>query len=208
MPPPFPACNLHTYLILPSPLFPDKYQLSSPLFLASKNLRAQRALSGETDLEAPNWIVTKWGSALLLELAPPEPPESPLAAGSTPWHASIPLHLRYLPPTRNGAASISIPWPVVFWACPADEGTKASTNPFDRTNLGYEALFGPRTMFYHLRPESPGSLVEQVHVPVLQAGWECWVQAGTVGAVVLGFLWVLWTLVGVLRGGKERRKRD
>ncbi len=71
VPPPPPACVLHTYLTLPSSIFIDQYQLSSPNLLASRNLGGIRALVGETDLEAPDWVIVKWGSALLLELSHP-----------------------------------------------------------------------------------------------------------------------------------------
>lgn len=190
------------------------------------NLRGLRSISGETDLEAPDWVVKKWGSALLMELAPPSEwsATASRSAEGTPWHASIPLHLRYLPPSHNGMAQISVPWPLVFWTCPTDQGTKMSTNPFDRVHLGYEGLFGPRTMFYHLRPETPWirsssnaveGLVESVQVPVLEAEWDIGVQWGTVVVVVLGFMWVVGKLVGTTTflGGKyegrgRRRKRD
>ena len=73
-----------------------------------------------------------------------------------------------------------------------------SVNPFDRANLGYDGLFGPRTMFYHLQPTAVGngngSLVETLRVPVLDAGKTEWVERGTVVVVLLGFLWVCWRL--------------
>ncbi|MCJ1476894.1 protease B nonderepressible form [Lambiella insularis] len=205
--PPSPSCFLHTHLTLPSILFPDKYQLSSPLFLASKNLRHLRSLSGETDLEAPDWAVDKWGSAMLLELAPPKVASS---EGES-WRADIPLHLRYLPPAESGVAYADVPWPVVFWACTAEEGSKMSVNPFDRVNLGYEGLFGPRTMFYHLSPDlgrenETGRLVERLAVPVLATERAAWVEAGTVVVVLAGFAWVLWTLLGVGSSDRESRR--
>lgn len=219
--PPTDGCALHTYLTLPSSLFLDKYQLSSPNFLASKNLRAIRSLAGETDLEAPIWTVSKWGSALLLELAPPLVASGPRSAGTTDepgssWHADVPLHLRYFPPSQEGQASLSVAWPIVFWACPSDQGTKMNTNPFDRVNLGYDGLFGPRTMFYHLQPASGGeSLLAEIQVPVLDLDGSkmMWVEPGTATMVVLGFLWVclkslavIWGTLG--RNGSKRKKRD
>ncbi|KAL8821321.1 MAG: hypothetical protein Q9223_000642, partial [Gallowayella weberi] len=105
--PPSPQCSLHTYLTLPSPLFVDKYQLSSPNFLASKNLHAIRTLDGETDLEAPDWVIPSWGSTLLLELAPPTPKHVQSKPVDEQWHADIPLHLRYLPPAAGGASGIN-----------------------------------------------------------------------------------------------------
>ena len=175
-------------------MFPDKYQLSSPLFLASKNLRLVRSVSGETDLEAPDWAVERWGSAVLIELAPPD---HELTATVDPWYADIPLHLRYLRPSESGFSSAEIPWPVVFWACTAEEGSKMSVNPFDRVNLGYDGLFGPKTMFYHLDPalnkhKNTEGLVERLLVPVLTTASNTWIESGTVIVVVSGFLWVLW----------------
>lgn len=84
-----------------------------------------------------------------------------------------------------------------------------NVNPFDRVNLGYDGLFGPRTMFYHLQPRAAGegsgngngSLVEVVRVPVLDTRRAGWVEGGTVAVVLVGVLWVCWKLVGVLRGG-------
>src|SRR5438270_13214950 len=66
--PPAEACALHAYLTLPSYLFADRYQLSDPLFLQSKGLRGLRSIYGELDLEAPNWVIKKWGSSMLVEI--------------------------------------------------------------------------------------------------------------------------------------------
>jgi hypothetical protein len=218
VPPPVSACFLHTYLTLPSVLFADKYQLSDPLFLQSHNLRALRSIAGETDLEAPDWAVQKWGSTLLLEL-PPSPDNQ------EDFVVSIPLHLRYLSPHPSGHREIEIPSPVVFWACRAEEGTKMSANPFDRVNLGYEGIFGAKTMFYHLSPLYPtnktrglgrggGSLVKTMKVPVLDVSLGAgkssgkFVEAGTMLAVALGFWWACWCLFKALRveKGKDSAK--
>jgi hypothetical protein len=190
------TCALHTYLTLPSAIFADKYQLASTdeLFLKSHNLQALRSIAGETDLEAPDYVVQKWGSNVLLELAAPSPDTK---GKDMPWNVTIPLHLRYMEPNFGATSQIRVPWPVVFWACTADEGTKFPVNPFDRVNLGYDGLFGPRTMFYHLDAQSRnGMMVEKVDVPVLDKGavGSEWVESGTVLVVILGFAWVLWKL--------------
>ncbi len=222
------VCALHAYLTLPSALFADKYQLSATAdtaFMQSHHLTALRSISGETDLEAPDYVVEKWGSNLLLELAIPPSSSSSLpktASTTLPdptqasdpaskgWNISIPLHLRYLRPSSTGDSAIDIPDPILFWACTAEEGTKFPVNPFDRVHLGYEGLFGGRTMFYHLDPDpDPGlgagssqqgsgraRLVQRLQVPVLNTeAWAAeWVEWGTVGVVMLGFLWVVWRL--------------
>lgn len=188
-------CSLHTHLTLPRTIFPDKYQLSDPLFLASKNLKALHHVTSPVDLEAPDYAMKIWGSSLLLELAPPDSTQS--------FRAEVPLHLRYLSPTNNtdGYTSIEIPHPVVFWACTADEGSKFSTNPFDRVNLGYDSLFGPQTMFYHVLPVAvpDDRLMNEVTVPILDLNKSNWVEVGTASVIFMGFLWIVWCLFDVWR---------
>lgn len=225
--PPDATCALHTYLTLPSTVFADKYQLSTTdsLFLNSHHLVALRSVSGETDLEAPDWVVPRWGSNLLLELATPES-----AAGGDDWNVTIPLHLRYLEPSETGYRSTSVPWPIVFWACTAEDGTRMGVNPFDRVNLGWDGLFGPRTMFFQLHPSTASEalasvagshqsrLVEDIQVPVLQTSLEGasgsrarQIELGTVVVVVLGFVWVLWKLGLVVQSSgidSERQRKQ
>jgi hypothetical protein len=112
------------------------------------------------------------------------------------------MHLRYLPAAAASHTRLPLPWPVVFWACRADEGAKMAANPFDRVHLGYEALFGPKTRFMHVEPEGTRELVEWIDVPVLDLRGTGWVEMGTVGTVVLAFLGLCWVLFG--RSGKAR----
>ncbi|GAM84209.1 hypothetical protein ANO11243_022020 [Dothideomycetidae sp. 11243] len=217
--PPNPSCALHTYLTLPSTLFIDRYQLSDSLFLKSQNLVSLRSLNGERDLEAPDWVVRKWGAAALFELAVPEDDQT---SNGKPWTVSIPTHLRYIPPKSAANASsmypeylaaaydtlddvpgkrtVSIPYPVVFWACPADTGLKMATNPFDRVNLGYDGLFGPKTLFWHIQSSAATTSVNSqrlevlLDAPVLNMDQTAWVDIGTGLAVFLGFAWVCWKL--------------
>lgn len=156
-------------------------------------------------------MTKRWGSAALLELAVPE--EGSVSGGD--WDVSVPLHLRYLEP-RNATAegggsapgqrSVDVGWPAVFWACEAEEGLKMSVNPFDRVNLGYDGLFGPKTMFYHIPPvEGVRMLVEEVQVPVMDLEKARLVEMGTAVVVALGFAWVCWKLIG---GAKVEGKRS
>lgn len=192
-------CALHAYLTLPSPLFIDRYQLSDPLFLASHNLIALRSLSGEQDLEAPDWVIKRWGSAALLELAHPD--QVTLNETNEMWNVTIPMHLRYLKYNLNFTdskkISIDITYPAIFWACEADEGLKMSTSPFDRVNLGYDGLFGPKTMFYHIPSAlEEGELLQmKLNVPVINPSDAPMVQLGTLVAIILGFGWVAWQLI-------------
>lgn len=219
--PPAPSCALHAYLTLPSTVFLDRYQLSDPLFLASQNLISLRSLSGESDLEAPVWVLKKWGSASLFELrAPTDYYDATDSAASQigsadKWNISIPLHLRYLEPsgaanestsqTQSGKRVTNIPYPAVFWACEAEEGLKMSVNPFDRVNLGYDGLFGPKTMFYHVPPAAAngGDLYEKLEAPVLDLKKTGYVEVGTTIAVLLGFAWVAWKLLSGSAGAKR-----
>ncbi|KAI0022118.1 PIG-X [Xylariomycetidae sp. FL0641] len=187
-------CSLHAYLTLPRTVFADKYQLDDDLFLASKNLTSLRYISQPVDLEAPDYAMKLWGSTVLLEL---QPPETQL---NEQWTAEMPLHLRYMAPTAGGYTSTQVPWPAVFWACTAEDGTKFPNSPFDRSNLGYDGLFGPRTHFYHVdpKPEGKGDLNHRLQVPVLDLDKSAWVSTGTTAAVLAGFAFVVWKLMSVL----------
>ncbi|ROW17544.1 hypothetical protein VPNG_00710 [Cytospora leucostoma] len=204
-------CSLHAYLTLPRAIFADKYQLSDPLFLASKNLTALRYITQPVDLEAPDYVLKPWGSAVLLELSPPSSSSSEPAAGA-PWTAEVPLHLRYLSPGPGGYKTVETPYPAVFWACTTEEGTKFPSSPFERVNLGYDGLFGPRTVFWHVDPAPPqggdARLINQVRVPVLDLEKTSWVRGGTAAVVLLGFGWIVWKLIAVyLRTGYGPEKQ-
>lgn len=205
------TCSLHAHLTLPRAIFADKYQLSDPLFLASKNLTALRYISQPVDLEAPDYALKTWGSAALLELAPPVPETTATTEDKgVVWTAEVPLHLRYLSPAAGGYRTAQVPHPAVFWACTTEEGTKFPASPFERVNLGYDGLFGPRTVFWHVDPAAAPAgpaaggarLLSEVRVPVLDVDRAGWVSAGTAAVVLLGFGWVAWKLLAVyLRTG-------
>lgn len=218
-PSPEDSCTPYAYLTLPRTVFADKYQLSDPLFLASKNLTALRYSTQPVDLEAPEYVMTQWGSSVLLQLAPPRSGQEKKAkADEGEWTAEIPLHLRYLSPEKGGYSAVDVPYPTVFWACEAGEGVAFPPNPFEKGNLGYDGLFDEGTVFWHVEPRPVGggsSLVNAVRVPVLDLDKAGWVNAGTAAAVLVGFAWVVWKLVGVYRaaggvgdeGLKEKEKK-
>ncbi|OQO03677.1 hypothetical protein B0A48_10342 [Cryoendolithus antarcticus] len=205
--PPANSCALHAYLTLPVSLFIDRYQFSDALSLQSQNLKALHSLSGEDDLEAPAWVLKSWGSAALFEVAHPNTIES---ASSGPWTITIPTHLRYVKPSANVSASsqenLQIPSPILFWACPAEEGLKFATNPFDRVNLGFDGLFGPKTLFYHVQSADTNGLLD-LQVPVLDPTSSRWVSMATSAVVVAGFSWVLWKLFGGNGGARIEKSR-
>ncbi|KAK4994040.1 protease B nonderepressible form, partial [Elasticomyces elasticus] len=100
-----------------------------------------------------------------------------------------------------GLRDLAVPWPAVFWACEADEGLRMAVNPFDRVALGFDTLFGPKTMFYHLAPSrgvgggAARLAVEGILVPVLDLERAGWVGVGTAAGVLVGFVWVCWCLL-------------
>ncbi|CAK7269568.1 protease B nonderepressible form [Sporothrix epigloea] len=204
------SCRLYAYLTLPRHIFADRYQLSDPLFLASKNLSALQHMTTPVDLEAPEYAVDVWGSAALIELAPP------LTHGNQAldFTAEVPLHLRYLLPAAGGYRTVEMPYPTVFWACDADKAVEFTSNPFDRVHIGYDALFDKSTEFWHVQPQptaqvengkTAADLVLPIRVPVLDSNKSQWVNVGTSAAVLLGFSWVLWKLLSVyLRTGYGR----
>lgn len=98
-----------------------------------------------------------------------------------------------------------MPYPALFWACTAEEGTKFPGNPFEKDKVGYDGLFGERTVFWHLNPSpADGKLVNTVKVPVLNLEKADWVGTVTGAVVVAGFAWVVIKLLGVVvMGGKN-----
>jgi hypothetical protein len=193
------TCALQTYLTLPSHIFADKYAFLSndPLFQKSHNVGKLHSIAGDPDLEAPDYVVKPWGSTMLLDIQTPESFGNGSIGTADTWDVTIPLHLRYLAPNDGGFSEVKVPWPIVFWACTAEDGTKFPVNPFDRIHLGYEGLFGPRTMFYHLDPTPhDGRLVERIFVPVLdsKAADAASIEYLTIAAIMLGFLWIVYKL--------------
>jgi hypothetical protein len=205
------TCAPYAYLTLPRTIFADRYQLSDPLFLASKNLTALRYMTHPVDLEAPEYVMPQWGSSVLLQLSPPTTSSTQKKDRKEEWTAEIPLHLRYLAPTEGGYSAISVPYPAVFWACEPEQGVEFPPNPFERVKLGYDGLFEDGTVFWHVEPRPVGgakSLVNVVKVPVLDLDKARWVNAGTAAAVLVGFAWVVWKLVGVYVKGSYAGKEE
>lgn len=187
----------------------DQYPFTDQLFLQTHNIRALHALSGATDLEAPEWVVPTWGSAALLELAAPPPPTTQ-QANSQPFRVTLPLHLRYLTPLNASLVLTPVPYPALFFACPAvNSGAKFAASPFDRVNLGYDGMLGSNTLFYHVPPAEGVRAVEMLTVPVLDLRAARWVEMGTVATVMLGTVWLLLVLArGAWRGGVGKSKSE
>lgn len=170
----------------------DQYQLSpaNPQLLQELGIRKLREIRGETDLEAPVWAGKRWGSALVVELEP----------GAAV--AELPVHLRYLEPSTDGEGYrlLKFPEPALFWACDAGVG-EWEKSPFERARVGWEGWFEERTLFWDLTPKDGGW--GEVRVPVVEARYGGVVRWGTMVAVVAGFAWVCWKVVGAGRVAKE-----
>ncbi len=200
------SCKMYAYLTLPRTIFADRYQLGDDLFLASKNLTAAPYTSLPVDLEAPEYTTSVWGSTVLLQLAPPA-----MRAYPDAWTAEVPLHLRYLKPSKTGIEDIEVPFPAVFWACEPVKSVDFTKSPFDRTHLGYDDLFEDGTIFWHVYPRGHGGnrvmesrLMSSISVPVLNDSASDWVGTGTTAAISIGFAWILWTLLsGFIRSGHK-----
>lgn len=87
---------------------------------------------------------------------------------------------------------------------------KPKGNPFDRTGLGYDALFDDGTMFHHVEPVATTAisgkqtineerLALDVQVPVLDLEKAWYVESVTGLIVALGVMWMLWKSFGPLR---------
>lgn len=174
--------------------------------LSSLNIKQVR-VTGNTDLEQPNYTIQEWGSRVLIQI------DTTSAKDNIPLQMELPLHLRYLSPL-DGASStnVTFAWPAVFWACSSDNWVKMSNSPFDRTALGWEDLLVEQTMYYHLSPApAPGmegsGTFGRIEVPVLDKGWgnEEVIKTGTTAVVGLGFLWAVGKVVmAKVRGTKVR----
>ncbi|RPB17063.1 PIG-X-domain-containing protein [Morchella conica CCBAS932] len=203
--PPQEECTLNAHFNIPSALFVDVYQLgpSNTNLLNTLNIKRVRDVSGNTDLEKPDYSSQQWGSRVLIEI-------DTESKGVGPLKVELPLHLRYLNPRENSSsAEVVFAWPTVFWACKSDNWVKMGNNPFDRTNLGWEDLFPEQVMYYHLSPtpapvgadsgmvgvkggEGKEGTWGRIQVPVLDKGWgnSETIKTWTAVIVVLGFLWV------------------
>ncbi|KAF7846148.1 hypothetical protein BT93_L5129 [Corymbia citriodora subsp. variegata] len=186
------ACTLYTYVTLPSFLFADEYAFPTlepdNLFQEAHGIVSLKAISGEKDLELPDYAIERWGSTLLLEL------DSKLSSPKTSGDIKIPLHFRYMNSTIGGEEAVQVPWPVLFWACSSDESIDLRGNPFDRTHLGHDTMFGDDTIFYYLQPDTHArdQATESITIPVLDTNHVSYaiVEQATLLVVVAGFCYL------------------
>ena len=194
--PPSEECGLHAYFTLPKTFFVDRYAIAEkvPPYGVESNSRLDStwnfknwAVQGESDLEAPEWAQSRWGSVVMLEIETEDLEKD----GSVT--VELPLHLRYLEPEKGKESAIaSLPWPMVFWACRAEGQDLSHNNPFDRRALGYDFMFGPYTVYHHLSPSTAddNGTFSTITVPILNLDQAMAVKAGTAILVIAGFLYV------------------
>ena len=199
--PPTEHCSLNAYFSIPKDFFIDRYQLEDEKLMASLGLWELKALYGETDLEAPVWTQSRWGSSALFELDPNKVDETGRV------DVELPLHLRYQEPKYFVQyTSVKMPWPTVFWACQGQsEEPRYHTNPFERAHLGYDELFPRDTSYHHLSPVN-GVTYSSVKVPVLDMKHAQLVKMGTAGVVAIGFFYIIVKVVRSLMSRKSKRE--
>ncbi|EPS37620.1 hypothetical protein H072_8657 [Dactylellina haptotyla CBS 200.50] len=208
-------CTLNAYFTVPQPFFVDPYQLEDVKLMQSYGIKKVRVVEGETDLEAPAWAMTKWGALVLAELDVKEYMKR-WAEDPAPMEITLPLHLRYLPThPEKWKETATLPWPTVFWACHSEDWSKMTTNPFDRRMLGYEDYFPEQTFFYHLTPKLINTTLSQssLEVPILNSVDAQLIEWGTMGIIVVGFVWVFGKIVFSLLGAyapnvEEHKKKE
>ncbi|KAF3094315.1 protease B nonderepressible form [Orbilia oligospora] len=209
------GCTLNAYFTIPQPFFVDPYQLEDEKLMKSYGINKIKVVEGETDLEAPEWAMSKWGALVLAELDVAQY-LSTWEKKRSPMEFTLPLHLRYMPthPEKHSETA-TLPWPMVFWACPSEQWNKMSTNPFDRRMLGYDEYFPDETYFYHLTPKLINSTLSRssLEVPILNSVDSQLIEWGTMGVIVVGLLWVFGTILISFFGAsgkkvEEHQKRE
>lgn len=197
-------CTLNAYFSIPKEFFIDKYQLADQQLLESLGLKKLKAIHGDTDLEAPTWTQGRWGSNALFEIDPKRIDDNGLV------DVELPLHLRYQQPSYFSEYSpAELPWPTVFWACPAgaEYYKKFLLNPFDRGYLGYDSEFSQKTAFHHLSPVN-GTTISAVQVPVLEMKHAPMIKMGTAAVVAVGFLYIVAKIVGSVMKSEPKKKAE
>lgn len=196
-------CTLNAYFSIPKDFFIDKYQLADQQLLESLGLRKLKVFRGEADLEAPTWTQSRWGSSALFEIDPKKVDDNGFI------DVEFPLHMRYQEPGFVSEYSLAkLPWPTVFWACPAGaEWQKFVVNPFDRGYLGYDLDFPKETTYHHLSPVN-GTTYSTVDVPVLEMKHAPMVKIGTAVIVGVGFLYIVAKILGSMMKSEPKKKEE
>lgn len=174
--PPGDNCKLFWVSTVDKRLIFDKYQYDEKRF---KLLQSW----GETDLEAPVWKVTQFGSIQFLEVL-------------SKTGLEMTYHSRYIEPSSDGGTSFLTPQ--LFYACNSSEliedNELIESNPFDSYGLGYESFFDKDTIFFHFNNE-PNSLF--FNIPSVDVETFDKVQLTTLSVVAIGTLYLLYKLFRV-----------
>lgn len=176
--PPSSRCKLYTLLDLPPSIIVDKYQLEDLMLV--EPAAQMLGVWGETDLEAPDWLVGQ-GSELLIKLT----------SGASNY--SIPLHLRYGLPSASSHAKHTLPAPLVFWSC-QDSTLKA------KPPIGLESWFPEDTAFYIIKSNSI-----DYRVPTIDPQYIGISQITTAVVVVIGTLAIIWSIMTKSRALSKKK---
>lgn len=192
-------CKLYASYNIPKSLFLDKYQLAD-LDRSTASAPATGKLIGvwgETDLEAPVWVVDGWGSEALVEIYPHS------ADASMNFEFGLPMHSRYQDPQYNETlTNHTMPKPVVFWACLDAENRPTS----EFKSLGYESLFPDETIFYHI-PVAESEVYDEYQIPIAPIESYHVVHAVTITVILGGFLWLLFRIFANVNPRPQKKKQ-
>jgi len=168
-------CKLFWISTLPNRLIFDKYQYNGRKFQLLSSW-------GETDLEAPEWNVSKFGSIQFLEVL-----------NSNTSDIEMTYHSRYITPSSNGTTNFLTPQ--LFYACDGEkiieDYEQIELNPFDNYGLGFDSFFESDTVFFHL---DNGNEVLKFDIPTADVNDYFKVQLITLSVVFLGGFYLLFKL--------------
>ncbi len=171
--PPSENCKLFWVSTVDNRLIFDKYQYDEKKFQLLQSW-------GETDLEAPVWKVSKFGSIQFLEVL-------------NKTNLEMTYHSRYIEPSSDGKTVFLTP--NVFYACDSPELIEdhqlIEKNLFDSYGLGYESFFDKDTIFFHFENE-PKTL--EFNIPTAKVEDFNRIQLTTLSVVSIGTLYLLYKL--------------
>ncbi|EGO21814.1 hypothetical protein SERLADRAFT_474725 [Serpula lacrymans var. lacrymans S7.9] len=178
-------CTLHFLHMLPPDIIVDPYELI--------DLHHSFNIFGVSNLELPVSAVQDFGTVLLLNASLPNRNENDIDIT-----IDIPIHIRYgVPSSHNSHKTIEVKPPASFWACP----TGSSEYVYDFPDIPSE-LYSPlkRAWPHPVSFFSAESMsTDTISIPVGGLEDLFYVELGTVGVIIVAFLYLLQKSVVVAR---------
>lgn len=166
-------CKLFWISTVTNRLIFDKYQIDTNKFKLLSSW-------GDTDLEAPVWKVSNWGSLQILEVLDKE-------------NLKMTYHSRYIQPTINSETELLNP--SLFYACDSEglieDHELITLNPFDTYGLGYDSFFDKDTVFYHFQ-NAEG--ISKFNIPTAEVTDYKKIHFITTAVVLLGTFYLLFKM--------------